>query len=175
MHRYALVPLLMVAVTACPGEPKSAHDHDHDHAAPAPDGAPPTSQPAADPAVPAPASPNPGAGAQPLTHEAAFAKAKPIFEKYCESCHSKDGVSSSEEALDHFDMTTYPFGGHHAHEIAKTVRRSLGVGGKPTMPSGNPGAVKGEELELILAWADAFEKASAKDGEHHHDHGGHEH
>jgi len=37
----------------------------------------------------------------------------------------------------------------------------LGVGGnaKPTMPSDDPGAVAGDELAKVLAWADAFDGA----------------
>jgi hypothetical protein len=37
----------------------------------------------------------------------------------------------------------------------------LGVGGKakPTMPSDDAGAVAGDELAKVLAWADAFDGA----------------
>jgi hypothetical protein len=109
--------------------------------------------------------------------QAAFEKAKPVFDKFCAKCHTKTGSKMSQKKLDHFDMTTYPFGGHHAMEISKEIRKSLGIsGGKPTMPFDKKGAVKGDELALIAAWADAFD-ASHKGGAHeghgdHHGHGG---
>jgi hypothetical protein len=69
-------------------------------------------------------------------------------------------------------MTTYPFAGHHAHEVAAEVRKVLGVGGgEPTMPLDKPGAVKGDELALVVAWADAFDRAHAAQDEGHQDHG----
>jgi hypothetical protein len=57
-------------------------------------------------------------------------------------------------------MDQYPFAGHHAHEIADTIRKVLGAGkSKPTMPLDKPGAVQGAELRLILEWADAYDRA----------------
>jgi hypothetical protein len=57
-------------------------------------------------------------------------------------------------------MTSYPLGGHHADDIGTSVRRALGTAGaKATMPKTDPGAVKGDELALVLAWADAFDRA----------------
>lgn len=53
-------------------------------------------------------------------------------------------------------MTRYPFGGHHAGEAGEAVRSVLE---NATMPSDDPGAVTGEDLNLILAWADAFTAA----------------
>lgn len=110
-----------------------------------------------------------------LAAEAAtYEKAKPVFEKYCAKCHSKDGRKQSASKREHFDMTTYPFGGHHAMDVHNEVRVVLGLTGKkPTMPADNKGAVKGDELELIKAWTDAFE-ASHKGGAHegHDQHGG---
>ena len=105
---------------------------------------------------------------------AAFENAKPVFEKYCAKCHSKDGAKQSATKREHFEMTKYPFGGHHAMDVHNEIRKVLGVTGKkPTMPSDKPGVVKGEELELIKAWADAFD-ASHKGGAHegHDAHGG---
>ena len=105
---------------------------------------------------------------------AAYEKAKPVFEKHCAKCHSKDGRKQSIGKREHFDMTTYPFGGHHAMDVHNEVRAVLGLTGKkPTMPADNKGAVKGEELELIKAWTDAFD-ASHKGGAHetHDQHGG---
>jgi hypothetical protein len=57
-------------------------------------------------------------------------------------------------------MDSYPFGGHHAAEIAATIRLVLGASGKPpTMPRDNPGVVHGESLVLIMKWADSFDAA----------------
>lgn len=96
-----------------------------------------------------------------LAERAAFDKAKPVFDKYCTKCHVKGAEKAKEKSLKHFDMTTYPLGGHHADKVAGSVRKVLGVGGKKTMPKDDPGVVEGEELALILAWADAFDKAHA--------------
>jgi hypothetical protein len=96
---------------------------------------------------------------------AAYQAAKPVFDKYCAGCHVKGERGAKKSALKHFDMTTYPFGGHHAGELGGEIREVLGATGKkPTMPMKNAGAVKGEELALILAWADAFDAARAAAG-----------
>jgi hypothetical protein len=128
------------------------------------------------PTKPVEQSPDPKA--QLLAAEAAaFETAKPVFDKWCAKCHSKDGKQTSAKKREHFDMTSYPFGGHHAMDIHNEIRRSLGLTGKkPTMPADKKGAVQGEELELIKVWADAFE-ASHKGGAHegHDAHGGHKH
>jgi hypothetical protein len=44
------------------------------------------------------------------------------------------------------------------------VRKVLGAGGagKATMPSDDPGAVTGDDLRLIIAWADVFDHAHAE-------------
>jgi hypothetical protein len=110
---------------------------------------------------------------------AAFEKAKPVFEKSCAKCHSKGAKLATAKKLGHFDMTTYPFGGHHAMEISGAIRKSLGIdGSKPTMPFDKKGSVKGDELALIAAWADAFDashKGGAHEGHGDHGHGGHKH
>ena len=91
---------------------------------------------------------------------AAFERAKPAFERHCFRCHTASGKKSKPKALAHIAMDGYPFGGHHADEAGSVVRKVLGAaGGKPTMPSDDPGAVAGEDLTRILAWADAFEHA----------------
>jgi hypothetical protein len=57
-------------------------------------------------------------------------------------------------------MDGYPFGGHHAGEVGSTIKTVLGAcGTTATMPSDDPGAVTGDDLRLILTWADTFEKA----------------
>ncbi|HVV51249.1 MAG TPA: hypothetical protein VHO06_16390 [Polyangia bacterium] len=91
---------------------------------------------------------------------AAFERAKPAFELHCFRCHAASGKKSKPKALAHIAMDGYPFGGHHADEAGSVVREVIGAGGgKPTMPSDDPGAVAGEDLTRILAWADAFEHA----------------
>lgn len=99
----------------------------------------------------------------------AYRQAKPVFHRYCAPCHTSDGPRDErEDALGHFVMDGYPFGGHHAHEIAITIRQSLGASGKDsTMPQDAPGSVQGDELALILAWADAFSEAQTARAGHH--------
>lgn len=112
---------------------------------------------------------------------AAYERASSIFESYCAKCHTTEGGKSSATALAHLNMDNYPFGGHHAHEVTVAVRKALGAAGSaPTMPADDPGAVRGEELRLILEWADAYERAhanAATPGKHDHEHGAsvHEH
>jgi mono/diheme cytochrome c family protein len=153
-------PVPMSEPTAAPAEP----------AAPAELAAPakPAEPPAPDPAK---------IKADLLAAEtAAFEKAKPVFDTHCARCHAKGGKLATRKKLEHFDMTTYPFGGEHAGEISKEIREVLGFGGhKVTMPFDKKGAVKGDELALIMAWADAFD-ASHKGGAHEgHGGGGHKH
>jgi mono/diheme cytochrome c family protein len=107
--------------------------------------------------------------------KAAYEAARPVFEKYCSNCHSAAGKKSSNKKLDHFNLDSYPFGGHHAAEIGETIREVLGVTGEEaTMPKDKPGAVNGAELDLVVAWSKAFD-ASHKAGLHDHGTGGHEH
>lgn len=130
--------------------------------------------PPAEPAVPDPEQ----AKADLLAAEtAAYATARPVFEKYCASCHKQGEKNATKKKLEHFDMTTYPFGGHHAAEVSKEIREALGiVGSKPTMPKNKPGSVTSDELTLIAAWADAFDAAhpggvhEGHDGHHGHHH-----
>jgi len=108
---------------------------------------------------------------------AAYEKAKPVFEQWCAKCHSKNGKKQSAGTREHFDMTTYPFGGHHAMDVHSEISVVLGLTGKkPTMPADNKGAVKGDELEAVKAWIAAFD-ASHKGGAHegHDTSGGHKH
>ena len=119
------------------------------------------------------ATPPADAVPQPVVSDemAAFAKAKPIFEKYCAKCHTE--ASGKRAALKHFVMDSYPFGGHHADSMPATIRNVLGQSGKQaTMPKGKPGVVVGDELKLILEWADATERAASgkKQRSDGHDH-----
>jgi hypothetical protein len=185
--------VLAFLVAACGGSPKPAAPTEP---APATEPAPEPTEPApAEPAPPAPAEPAapaspptaaapepaPSRPAQPDPEVArtallaaetdAFEKAKPVFEKHCARCHVKGKKAATAKKLEHFDMTTYPFGGEHASEIGDEIREVLAIGGgKPTMPFDKKGAVKGAELALIAAWADAFD-AAHKGGAHQ----GHKH
>jgi type IV secretory pathway VirB10-like protein len=131
-------------------------------------------EPAAPPEPVAPAPPPPPPAPDPAqikaelraTELAAFESAKPVFDKWCAKCHSKTGKATSAKKREEFDMTSYPFGGEHAKEIGEEVLEVLGLTGKkPSMPADKKGAVKGAELELMKAWAEAFE-ASRKGGAH---------
>ena len=104
---------------------------------------------------------------------AAYEAAKPVFEEHCAHCHTGDGKSKKgKKALKHFKMDSYPFEGHHAHELGAIVRKVLGVdGGKVTMPKDDKGAVQGKELELVVAWSRAFDAAHQGESGHH----GHKH
>jgi cytochrome c553 len=175
-----LISIVLFAC-ACSGSSKSTMP-----TTPTPDPVPMTEEPPSEPANPVdpvkpvepaqPAAPDPAKIKADLlaAEQAAFDNAKPVFDKWCAKCHSKDGKSTSAKKREHFDMTTYPFGGHHAMEISGEIRKTLGLTGKkPTMPADKKGAVQGEELELIKAWADSFD-ASHKGGAHegHDQHGG---
>jgi mono/diheme cytochrome c family protein len=93
---------------------------------------------------------------------AAFEKAKPVFEKYCSGCHTQGGPHATAKKLDHFEMTKYPFGGHHAGTLGPTIRKVLAIGGgKATMPDSKPGAVKGDDLAAISAWTQAWDASQA--------------
>jgi mono/diheme cytochrome c family protein len=106
---------------------------------------------------------------------AALEAAQPVFEMHCHRCHTKDGRHAKPKSLRHLDMDRYPFTGHHAHEAGRIIRKVLttGKGKGPTMPSDDPGAVRGDELARVLAWADAFDRAhppkkKPTKGDHHH-------
>lgn len=114
------------------------------------------------------------------TEREAYELARPVFEKYCAACHTT--ATGSAAALEHFSMDGYPFAGHHSDDIGAAIRAALGAaGGSPTMPKGRPGIVRGDELRLVLDWADAFDRkhtggAVPDDHSHgstedeHHDH-----
>lgn len=158
----------------------SAPTHPANPAAPAA-GPPETTPDAA--AAPTPATP-PAPGAAPASDDTsgiaaaekvAYERARPVFETYCAGCHSSAGTKKAKKkALPHFSIDSYPFGGHHAAEVGESVREVLGVAGeKPSMPADRPGAVKGAELDAIVEWSKAFDRAHAA-GLHDHDgHQGH--
>jgi hypothetical protein len=111
----------------------------------------------APPPTPDPATVNVGLLA---TERGAWDTARPVFDKDCAMCHTKAGKKSAKKKLDHFDMDTYPPGGHHTATIGFEIREVLGITGKKaTMPKNAPGSVKGDDLALIKAWTDAWEAA----------------
>lgn len=168
------------AMTGSGADDGHAHHHPSDAAgsgsAALPEGEPvkPSEPPPPDPAQ---------MKAQLLAAEtAAFEEARSVFETHCARCHKEGGKQATGKKREHFDMTTYPFGGHHADAIGAEIRKSLGMNGdKPRMPLDKKGSVQGNELALIRAWADAFDKAhaaGAHEGTPKHDHGhdhGHKH
>ena len=94
---------------------------------------------------------------------AAYGKARPAFETYCASCHTKSGKRATNKKLGHFDMTAYPFGGEHAKSIGNEIRGVLAIDGAkpPSMPEGKPGSVKPADLAAIKAWTEAWQAAGA--------------
>lgn len=182
MNRSILVAFLVVA-TACGGgsHPTSTTPIiDPIPMVEAPSDVTPTITP-----VPAePAEPEPPAAPDPAQVKAdllaaemtAYENVKPLVEKYCASCHTRGRKGAKPKTLEHFETTTYPFGGHHAMEVGKNVRKVLGIGGrKPTMPKNKPGIVQGDELALFAAWADAFDASHAAGAHEGHGSGGHDH
>lgn len=112
-----------------------------------------------------------GPAASELSEQEAYERARPVFERYCASCHTSG--TGERAALRHLTMDRYPFGGHHADQISSTIREVLGADGQPaTMPKDRPGAVRGDDLRIILEWAEAFERAhaAADHSEHRHEH-----
>jgi hypothetical protein len=157
---------------AAPRAPGDGHaDHDHAAGGEAAGEAPPGETPTGE-------TPRGSASVKAdllAAEEKAYEAARPVFVAQCAKCHSKDSKKAQAKTLDHFDMTSYPFGGHHAAEITAEVRKALGIGGgKATMPKDHPGAVQGDDLALIAAWADAWDRAH--EGGAHEGHGdGHDH
>ena len=160
-HTLALITTLALAACGSKSTPP---------AAPAPAPAPASPADAAVAEAPPPAIPDAAMAAAPDTakineglladEHAAYDKAKPVFDKYCAKCHTQTGKMATKKKLGHFDMTSYPFGGHHAATIGPEVREALGLAGeKATMPDDKPGSVKGDDLATIDAWAQAWIKA----------------
>lgn len=159
--------LMTLALAACgskpppPANPAPPPAEAHEPAPAAPPAPPPTVT--AEPPKAPPADPKADALA---AETAAYDKAKPVFDKYCSTCHTKAGKKSAKKKLDHFDMDSYPFGGEHTAFIGNHIRDVLGLSGKKaTMPYDKPGSVKGDDLAKIKAWTDAWEAAD-KGGAH---------
>jgi plastocyanin len=184
MTRSILVAFLSIAA-ACGGGSKPAPTAPIADPIPMAE-APTEPTPGVDPVKPTePAVPEPPAAPDPAKVKAdllaaemtAYENVKPLVGKYCASCHTKGQKGAKAKTLEHFETTAYPFGGHHAMEVGKNVRKVLGIdGSKPTMPKNKPGIVKGDELALFASWADAFD-ASHAGGAHegHGTGGGHDH
>ncbi|HVV85234.1 MAG TPA: hypothetical protein VHE35_19365 [Kofleriaceae bacterium] len=171
MRKCLSVTVLAAALAACGGKsagpttptakgaPTDA-DHDHDDAV---DEAAHHDD-TAGPATPTDTSPEAAAHRAELlaAENAAYEQARPVFEEFCAGCHTQGGARATGKKLGHFDMTSYPFAGHHAGEAGPKIREVLGIGGgKPTMPDDHPGAVRGDELAKIAAWAEAWDAAQA--------------
>ncbi|MCG3174816.1 MAG: hypothetical protein GMKNLPBB_03105 [Myxococcota bacterium] len=140
-------------------ETHGAHHHDEHAAA--------STSPVASPA-PAAGPPDAAPASGILSEQDAYERALPVFQRYCANCHTTAGDRSRASTLRHFNMDRYPLTGHHANEIGATVRKVLGASGKrATMPRDRPGAVQGDDLRLVLEWAEAFDRA------HPPGHGGH--
>ena len=116
-----------------------------------------------DPVEPVKADPGKQKAELAAAETAAYEKAKPVFAKFCSSCHTKAGKKAAKKKLDHFSMDTYPFGGEHIKSIGNEVRKVLAIDGakKPTMPFDKPGSVKGDDLALIKAWTEAWQASGA--------------
>lgn len=177
----SLTVLTILAFTACGSRPPPT----------SPDGRPPvdiassagTEVHPAPPALP-PTEPVPAQAATDhhAAEMAAYANAKPVFDKFCANCHAQGRPGARQSTLAHLDVTSYPFGGHHADTVGASVRKSLGIdGGKATMPKNKPGSVAGADLALIKEWADAFDAAHAgrahtsTDTQHGEHNDGHDH
>lgn len=154
--------LLTIAIAACGSKstPPATPTPPPAETSPAATPAAMTEQPK-QPDADKPAPPKADAKADALAAEtAAYEKAKPVFEKYCSTCHSKAGKKSAKKKLDHFSIDSYPFGGEHTAFIGNHIRDVLGLSGKKaTMPDDKPGSVKGDDLALVKAWADAWDAA----------------
>lgn len=139
----------------------SAVAHEHPDEAAPPDAAIEPAEPEADPHE-----------ALLAAETAAYEQAKPVFAARCGACHVSGGAKATAKTLGHLNLTSYPFAGHHTDTITTTIRHVLGAdGAKPTMPKDKPGSVKGEELALITAWADAFDAAEEGGAHAEHAHG----
>jgi mono/diheme cytochrome c family protein len=114
--------------------------------------------------------------AAPKQEQQAYQQAQPVFAAYCSKCHTSGGGKDNRTALSHFNMDSYPFAGHHAAEITAAIRKVLGTAGSsPTMPKDMPGAVKGDDLGRILAWAEAYDRSHRSGASTSHEHHGYEH
>lgn len=180
MKTCGLLLIGCVAAAACgpkdviPGAPA----HPANPAAPVVDVAPPVAADAA-PASPEPSPPAPAVDKTAIAaaEQAAYAKARPVLERYCAGCHTSAGTKKGKKkALPHFSMDSYPFTGHHSEDLAQRVREVLGATGeKPAMPADKPGAVTGPELDAIVEWTQAFDAAHAAGVHQKSGHEGHHH
>lgn len=157
-----LLIVSILSMTACGGGGSKPAKPEPVETTPTPTEATPMAQPEAQPVETKPAEPPPPPAPDPKVvameaETAAFAKAKPVFDKSCMGCHGK-GRGATKKALAELDINQYPFKGKHGN--AADIRKVLGIGGgKATMPKNKPGSVKGDDLAAIAAWADAWDAA----------------
>jgi mono/diheme cytochrome c family protein len=122
----------------------------------------PAAPPPAPRSPPAPPSPPPPPSKEKLleAENRAWAKATPALKKNCGDCHIQGALHATPKRLHHFNFTSYPLTGHRAKTIGFTVRKVLGLEGRPAiMPYRNTGTVKPDELALIKAWTVAWDAA----------------
>ena len=171
--------LMLVGCASAPSSGPAVAPHEHDSRASSDarpgegrDDHPPMVRAARADAPPAEEAPHEhGPAASEPSEQEAYERARRVFERYCASCHTSG--AGKRAALRHFTMDQYPFGGHHADQISSTIREVLGANGRPaTMPKDRPGAVQGDELRIVLDWAEAFDRAhdAADHSEHRHEH-----
>lgn len=152
------------ATTPPPGPGDTAGSDTAGSTAP-PDAAVTVAEPTVD-AAPPPPDPAAIKAALLATEQDTFAAAKPVFTKFCASCHVQGGAKATKKKLGHFDMTAYPLGGHHAATIGHEILEVLGqTGEKATMPDNKPGSVTGADLAALTIWAQAW--IAADDGGAH--------
>jgi hypothetical protein len=92
-----------------------------------------------------------------VTEVSAYLDARDAFERHCFRCHASS-EGGNKKALERLDMTRYPFAGRRAGDAGRAVRRALGAAGaKATMPKDDPQSVVGDDLAVLLKWAEAFD------------------
>jgi len=145
----------VLALGACGTTPATTHEDDSTHAH-EPDA---TTTP--DVVAPGPADMAAADKADLYQAElAAYDAAKPVFAKYCASCHAEGGASATERKREHLDVTSYPFASAHLVALTATLRHVVGLdGARPSMPPNNRGGVADADLARIAAWADAYDAA----------------
>ncbi len=141
-----------------PGPPQTPDAAPRDVVAPA-DAAPVALPPPVD-AAPPPPDPAAIMAALLADETAAYEAAKPVLVATCARCHQQGGKKASRGKLKHFDMTSYPFTGHHTREVGPKLREVLGAAGKPaSMPP--DGDLTPEQLAPMLRLAEAWDAAEA--------------
>lgn len=86
----------------------------------------------------------------------AYERVAGVFAEHCRRCHAEGTRLSSWEAMKGVDMNAYPFGGGTKAEVAKRIRRSIGLdGATATMPKGYGRALSKDDVDRIVAWSES--------------------